>query len=61
MYSGSTVNFSCEDNYILNDTNIITTSCKQNGKWDGYIPHCVKSEIIFADYRVATICLTGNF
>ena len=43
MYSGTTVNFSCEDNYILNDTNIITTSCKQNGKWDGYIPHCIKS------------------
>ena len=61
LYSGTTVNFSCKENYTLNDTETTATLCKQNGEWDVSIPHCIKSEIIVIHYRVATITLNLIF
>ena len=43
VYSGTTVHFSCKENYILNDTEATTASCKQNGEWNVSIPRCIKS------------------
>ena len=42
LFEGSIIEFSCEDNFILSDSDKTHAECVNNGEWNVTAPYCVK-------------------
>ena len=57
LLSGSTVEFSCAENYVLSDATKTVAECLENGNWDISAPICVKGKLkVFILTEKIVIC-----
>ena len=51
LFEGSIIEFSCEDNFILSDSNKAHAECIDNGEWNITEPYCERSNLFFNTAR----------
>lgn len=52
LFEGSIIEFSCEDNFILSDSDKAHAECIYNGEWNVTAPYCERSSLFFNSIKV---------